>query len=106
MEAYPPGLPRGEVLYPVSASTHPDVELCTQIDQDRTVATGASYSGYAIKCVFCHSCHLESLILTLSSWIQGKSELGFEFKVLVCHDGMRSLLHEGKARTDAVRSTP
>jgi dipeptidyl aminopeptidase/acylaminoacyl peptidase len=41
-----------------------------EIDQNRTVAAGASYGGYAIN------------------WIQGNPELGFGFKALVCHDGV------------------
>ncbi|KAG1872451.1 alpha beta-hydrolase [Suillus subalutaceus] len=41
-----------------------------EIDQNRTVAAGASYGGYAIN------------------WIQGNPELGFGFKALVCHNGM------------------
>jgi hypothetical protein len=36
------------------------------------------------------------LILAFRSWIQGNPELGFGFKALVCHDGVRFLsLHEG-----------
>jgi hypothetical protein len=89
VEADPSGLPRGEVLYPVYlTSAYPDVELCTQIDQDRTVAAGASYGGYAIKYVLFPR-HFALLILILHSWIQGNPELGFGFKALVCHDGVR-----------------
>ncbi|KAG2134271.1 alpha beta-hydrolase [Suillus cothurnatus] len=49
-----------------------------EIDQNRTVAFGPSYGGYVIN------------------WIQGNPELGFGFKALVCHDGVRLLsLHDG-----------
>jgi len=42
-----------------------------EIDPDRAVAAGASWGGYAIN------------------WIQGHPEFGFNFKALVCHDGVR-----------------
>ncbi|KAJ7928032.1 alpha/beta-hydrolase [Mycena leptocephala] len=41
-----------------------------QIDTDRAVAAGASWGGYAIN------------------WIQGHPEFGFNFKALICHDGV------------------
>ncbi|KAJ7442681.1 Alpha/Beta hydrolase protein [Mycena latifolia] len=41
-----------------------------QIDADRAVAAGASWGGYAIN------------------WIQGHPEYNFNFKALVCHDGV------------------
>ncbi|KAI0775548.1 alpha/beta-hydrolase [Trametes elegans] len=41
-----------------------------EVDPDRAVAAGASYGGYAIN------------------WIQGHPEYGFNFKALVCHDGV------------------
>ncbi|KAJ7175987.1 Alpha/Beta hydrolase protein [Mycena filopes] len=41
-----------------------------QIDADRAVAAGASWGGYAIN------------------WLQGHPEYGFNFKALVCHDGV------------------
>ncbi|KAF9561807.1 alpha/beta-hydrolase [Agrocybe pediades] len=41
-----------------------------EIDPDRAVAAGASWGGYAIN------------------WIQGHPEFGFNFKALVCHDGV------------------
>jgi dipeptidyl aminopeptidase/acylaminoacyl peptidase len=41
-----------------------------EIDADRAVAAGASWGGYAIN------------------WIQGHPEFGFNFKALVCHDGV------------------
>ncbi|KAJ7784419.1 Alpha/Beta hydrolase protein [Mycena metata] len=41
-----------------------------QIDPDRAVAAGASWGGYAIN------------------WLQGHPEYGFNFKALVCHDGV------------------
>ncbi|PPQ63625.1 hypothetical protein CVT24_004378 [Panaeolus cyanescens] len=41
-----------------------------EIDADRAVAAGASWGGYAIN------------------WIQGHPEYGFNFKALVCHDGV------------------
>ncbi|PFH53996.1 hypothetical protein AMATHDRAFT_53711 [Amanita thiersii Skay4041] len=41
-----------------------------QVDPDRAVAAGASWGGYAIN------------------WIQGHPEYGFNFKALVCHDGV------------------
>ncbi|OAX40936.1 alpha/beta-hydrolase [Rhizopogon vinicolor AM-OR11-026] len=50
-----------------------------EIDQDRTVAAGASYGGYAIN------------------WIQGNPELGFGFKALVCHDGVFDTTYNGYA---------
>lgn len=103
MEANLSGLPRGEVLHTASDLTHPDDELCTQIDQERTVAAGASYGGYAIKCVFFPFRCIALLSIALRSWIQGNPELGFGFKALVCHDGVRTSLHEGKSRVNADR---
>ncbi|KAG2028251.1 peptidase S9, prolyl oligopeptidase, partial [Suillus americanus] len=50
-----------------------------EIDQNRTVAAGASYGGYAIN------------------WIQGNPELGFGFKALVCHDGVFDTTYNGYA---------
>lgn len=41
-----------------------------QVDADRAVAAGASWGGYAIN------------------WIQGHPEYNFNFKALVCHDGV------------------
>ncbi|KAF7299598.1 Dipeptidyl-peptidase 5 [Mycena chlorophos] len=41
-----------------------------EIDPERAVALGASYGGYSIN------------------WIQGHPEFGFNFKALVCHDGV------------------
>ncbi|KAJ7644021.1 Alpha/Beta hydrolase protein [Roridomyces roridus] len=45
-------------------------ESFPQVDFDRAVAAGASWGGYAIN------------------WIQGHPEYGFDFKALVCHDGV------------------
>ncbi|KAF8172042.1 alpha/beta-hydrolase [Mycena galopus ATCC 62051] len=47
-----------------------------QIDTDRAVAAGASWGGYAIN------------------WIQGHPE-GFNFKALVCHDGVFDSTYNG-----------
>nr|GAT52270.1 dipeptidyl-peptidase 5 [Mycena chlorophos] len=41
-----------------------------EIDPERAVSLGASYGGYSIN------------------WIQGHPEFGFNFKALVCHDGI------------------
>ncbi|KAJ7069651.1 Alpha/Beta hydrolase protein [Mycena amicta] len=41
-----------------------------EIDPDRAVALGASWGGYAMN------------------WLQGHPEYGFNFKALVCHDGV------------------
>ncbi|KAJ7781821.1 Alpha/Beta hydrolase protein [Mycena maculata] len=46
------------------------LESYPQLDVDRAVAAGASWGGYAIN------------------WIQGHPEFGFNFKALVCHDGV------------------
>ncbi|KAJ7695678.1 Alpha/Beta hydrolase protein [Mycena rosella] len=46
------------------------LESYPQIDADRAVAAGASWGGYAIN------------------WIQGHPEYNFNFKALVCHDGV------------------
>lgn len=46
------------------------LEKYPEIDGDRAVAAGASWGGYAIN------------------WIQGHPEYGFNFKALVCHDGV------------------
>ncbi|KAJ7485987.1 Alpha/Beta hydrolase protein [Mycena galericulata] len=46
------------------------LESYPQVDADRAVAAGASWGGYAIN------------------WIQGHPEYGFNFKALVCHDGV------------------
>ncbi|KAJ7795578.1 hypothetical protein B0H14DRAFT_2918756 [Mycena olivaceomarginata] len=46
------------------------LESYPQIDPDRVVAAGASWGGYAIN------------------WLQGHPEYGFNFKALVCHDGV------------------
>ncbi|KAJ7695681.1 Alpha/Beta hydrolase protein [Mycena rosella] len=46
------------------------LESYPQIDPDRAVAAGASWGGYAIN------------------WIQGHPEYNFNFKALVCHDGV------------------
>ncbi|EIM85929.1 alpha/beta-hydrolase [Stereum hirsutum FP-91666 SS1] len=48
-----------------------------EIDQERAVAAGASWGGYAIN------------------WIQGHPEFGFGFKALVCHDGVFDALYNG-----------
>ncbi|KAF7314487.1 Dipeptidyl-peptidase 5 [Mycena kentingensis (nom. inval.)] len=48
-----------------------------QIDPDRAVAAGASWGGYAIN------------------WIQGHPEFGFNFKALVCHDGVFDSIYNG-----------
>ncbi|KAF7365063.1 Dipeptidyl-peptidase 5 [Mycena venus] len=48
-----------------------------QIDADRAVAAGASWGGYAIN------------------WIQGHPEFGFNFKALVCHDGVFDSTYNG-----------
>ncbi|KAF7298860.1 Dipeptidyl-peptidase 5 [Mycena indigotica] len=48
-----------------------------QIDTDRLVAAGASWGGYAIN------------------WIQGHPEYGFNFKALVCHDGVFDSVYNG-----------
>ncbi|KAG6814233.1 hypothetical protein H0H92_015348 [Tricholoma furcatifolium] len=46
------------------------LEAYPEIDAERAVAAGASWGGYAIN------------------WIQGHPEFGFNFKALVCHDGV------------------
>jgi len=46
------------------------LDVYPEIDPDRAVAAGASWGGYAIN------------------WIQGHPEYGFNFKALVCHDGV------------------
>ncbi|KAH8113489.1 alpha/beta-hydrolase [Phellopilus nigrolimitatus] len=46
-----------------------------EIDADRAVAVGGSWGGYAIN------------------WIQGHPEYGFDFKALVCHDGVFDASH-------------
>jgi dipeptidyl aminopeptidase/acylaminoacyl peptidase len=48
-----------------------------QVDPDRAVAAGASWGGYAIN------------------WIQGHPEYGFNFKALVCHDGVFDSTYNG-----------
>ncbi|KAH8109330.1 Alpha/Beta hydrolase protein, partial [Phellopilus nigrolimitatus] len=48
-----------------------------EIDADRAVAAGPSWGGYAIN------------------WIQGHPEYGFDFKALVCHDGVFDSSHNG-----------
>ncbi|KIY45662.1 alpha/beta-hydrolase [Fistulina hepatica ATCC 64428] len=48
-----------------------------EIDVDRAVAAGASWGGYAIN------------------WIQGHPEFGFNFKALVCHDGVFDSTYNG-----------
>ncbi|KAJ7600794.1 Alpha/Beta hydrolase protein [Mycena floridula] len=48
-----------------------------EIDADRAVAAGASWGGYAIN------------------WIQGHPEYGFNFKALVCHDGVFDSRYNG-----------
>ncbi|KAF9533220.1 Alpha/Beta hydrolase protein [Crepidotus variabilis] len=48
-----------------------------EIDADRAVAAGASWGGYAIN------------------WIQGHPEFGFNFKALVCHDGVFDSTYNG-----------
>ncbi|KAK2465265.1 hypothetical protein APHAL10511_002619 [Amanita phalloides] len=48
-----------------------------QVDRDRAVAAGASWGGYAIN------------------WIQGHPEYGFNFKALVCHDGVFDTNYNG-----------
>jgi len=50
-----------------------------EIDADRAVAAGASWGGYAIN------------------WIQGHPEFGFNFKALVCHDGVFDTVYNGFA---------
>ncbi|KAJ7505197.1 Alpha/Beta hydrolase protein [Mycena galericulata] len=46
------------------------LESYPQINPERAVASGASWGGYAVN------------------WIQGHPEYGFNFKALVCHDGV------------------
>ncbi|KAI0004573.1 alpha/beta-hydrolase [Russula compacta] len=48
-----------------------------EIDPDRAVAAGASWGGYAIN------------------WIQGHPEYSFNFKALVCHDGVFDATYNG-----------
>ncbi|KAF8272175.1 alpha/beta-hydrolase [Lactarius quietus] len=48
-----------------------------EIDPNRAVAAGASWGGYAIN------------------WIQGHPEYGFNFKALVCHDGVFDAAYNG-----------
>ncbi|ETW81653.1 serine peptidase S9 [Heterobasidion irregulare TC 32-1] len=48
-----------------------------EIDPDRAAAAGASWGGYAIN------------------WIQGHPEFGFNFKALVCHDGVFDATYNG-----------
>jgi len=52
-------------------------ETYPQVDFGRAVAAGASWGGYAIN------------------WIQGHPELGFNFKALVCHDGVFDANYNG-----------
>ncbi|KAG8968683.1 hypothetical protein FRC03_006430 [Tulasnella sp. 419] len=49
------------------------------IDPERAVAAGASWGGFAIN------------------WIQGHPEYGFNFKALVCHDGIFDTRYGGYA---------
>jgi dipeptidyl aminopeptidase/acylaminoacyl peptidase len=53
------------------------LETYPEIDPERAVAAGASWGGYAIN------------------WIQGHPEFGFNFKALVCHDGVFDTLYSG-----------
>ncbi|KAJ6559070.1 Alpha/Beta hydrolase protein [Mycena vulgaris] len=55
------------------------LESYPQIDPDRAVAAGASYGGYSIN------------------WIQGHPEYNFNFKALVCHDGVFDSSYMGYA---------
>ncbi|TFL02507.1 alpha/beta-hydrolase [Pterulicium gracile] len=48
-----------------------------EVDPERAVAAGASWGGYAIN------------------WIQGHPEYGFNFKALVCHDGVFDVNYNG-----------
>lgn len=70
-----------------------------EIDQERLVAAGASYGGYSIKYVdtlfqTILSCPPTDLACTIGSWIQGhQKELGFDFKAVVCHDGVFDLAY-------------
>jgi len=48
-----------------------------EVDAERAVAAGASWGGYAIN------------------WIQGHPEFGFNFKALVCHDGVFDSTYNG-----------
>ncbi|QRV92327.1 Prolyl oligopeptidase family [Ceratobasidium sp. AG-Ba] len=50
-----------------------------EVDSERAVAAGASWGGYAIN------------------WIQGHPEFGFNFKALVCHDGVFDTVYNGFA---------
>ncbi|GJJ15786.1 hypothetical protein Clacol_010064 [Clathrus columnatus] len=50
-----------------------------EIDADNAVAVGASWGGYAMN------------------WINGHPELGFNFKALVCHDGVFDTRYNGFA---------
>ncbi|KAF7422399.1 hypothetical protein PC9H_010555 [Pleurotus ostreatus] len=53
------------------------LEQVPEIDPERAVAAGASWGGYAIN------------------WIQGHPEYGFNFKALVCHDGVFDATYNG-----------
>ncbi|KAA1469919.1 alpha/beta-hydrolase [Dentipellis sp. KUC8613] len=53
------------------------LEKYPDIDADRAGAAGASWGGYAIN------------------WIQGHPEFGFNFKALVCHDGVFDAEYNG-----------
>ncbi|KAL0961326.1 hypothetical protein HGRIS_006284 [Hohenbuehelia grisea] len=53
------------------------LEKYPEIDPERAVAAGASWGGYAIN------------------WIQGHPEYGFNFKALVCHDGVFDANYNG-----------
>jgi hypothetical protein len=52
MEVYPSRIPRDEALHLVFPTLDASDDFCTQIDQNHTVAAGASYGGYAIKCEY------------------------------------------------------
>ncbi|XP_006462767.1 hypothetical protein AGABI2DRAFT_193868 [Agaricus bisporus var. bisporus H97] len=53
------------------------LEKYPEIDADRAVGAGASWGGYAIN------------------WIQSNPEFGFNFKALVCHDGVFDTRYSG-----------
>lgn len=61
-----------------------------QIDENRAVAAGASYGGYAIKYVRRRS--LGIMTKDILSWIQSNPDFGFGFKALVCHDGVGDII--------------
>ena len=69
------------------SEVHIVLDRAIQVDKDRAVAAGASYGGYAIKCVL--GVDFDAITAKdVPSWIQSNPDFGFGFKALVCHDGV------------------